>query len=122
MSAAAFDHRIASVRRFNRFYTQKIGVLDEGLLHSPFSLTEARILYELAHRDRPSASEIARALHLDPGYLSRILRSFRRRGLIERARAATDGRRSHLSLTPAGEAAFALLDAGSRDEIGVLLR
>ncbi len=121
MSAAAFDHRIASVRRFNRFYTQKIGVLEEGLLQSPFSLTEARVLYELAHRERPGASELARELHLDPGYLSRILRSFRRQGLIDRARAAGDARRSHLSLTTEGETAFAPLDKRSRDEIAALL-
>jgi DNA-binding MarR family transcriptional regulator/N-acetylglutamate synthase-like GNAT family acetyltransferase len=121
MSAAAFNHRIATVRRFNRFYTQKIGVLEEGLLQSRFSLTEARVLYELAHRDRPAASELARELHLDPGYLSRILRSFRRQGLIDRARAAGDGRRSHLSLTTEGETAFAPLDKRSRDEIAALL-
>jgi len=121
MSAATFDHHVASVRRFNRFYTRKIGVLDEGLLQSRFSLTEARVLYELAHRDRPAASELARELHLDPGYLSRILRSFRRQGLIDRARAAGDGRRSQLSLTTDGEAAFAPLDRRSRDEIAALL-
>ena len=121
MSAAAFGHRIASVRRFSRFYTQKIGVLEEGLLQSRFSLTEARVLYELAHRDRPTAGELARELRLDPGYLSRILRGFRRQGLIDRARAATDGRFNHLSLTAAGEAEFAPLDARSRDEIGTLL-
>lgn len=121
MSAVATDDRIASVRRFNRFYTQKIGVLDEGLLHSQFSLAEARVLYELAHRDRPTASEIARDLHLDPGYLSRMLRGFRRRGLIDRAPAGGDGRRRHLSLTAAGRAAFAPLDKRSRQEIGALI-
>lgn len=121
MSATAFDHRIGSVRRFNRFYTQKIGVLDEGLLQTPFSLAEARVLYELAHRDRPTAGELARELHLDPGYLSRMLRGFRRQGLIDRARAATDGRRSHLYLTTAGQAAFAPLDARSRDTVGAIL-
>jgi len=121
VSATASDHPIAVVRRFNRFYTQKIGVLEGGLLQSRFSLTEARVLYELAHRDRPAASELARDLHLDPGYLSRLLRSFRRQGLIDRARSTGDGRRSHLSLTTAGKAAFAPLDRRSRDEIAVLL-
>ena len=121
MRTSALYHRIASVRRFNRFYTQTIGVLEEGLLGSPFSLTEARVLYELAHRDRPTASELARELRLDPGYLSRILRGFRRQGLIERDRAATDGRRSHLSLTAAGEEAFAPLDGRSHDEIAAML-
>lgn len=121
MGITALDDRVASVRRFNRFYTQKIGVLDEGLLQSPFSLAEARVLYELAHRNRPTASELARELHLDPGYLSRILRNFRRQGLIERARAASDGRQRHLSLTAAGQAAFAPLDARSREVVGALL-
>jgi DNA-binding MarR family transcriptional regulator len=121
MQPAAFEERVASIRRFNRFYTQKIGVLDEGLLQSPFSLAEARILYELAHRERPTASEIARDLRVDPGYLSRMLRGFRRRGLIERVPAEGDGRCRHLSLTETGHAAFGPLDRRSREEIGALI-
>lgn len=122
MPATAFDDRVALLRRFNRFYTQKIGVLDAGLLHSPFTLAEARVAYELAHRERPTAADIARDLLLDPGYLSRILRGFRRQRLIERAAAASDGRRRHLLLTTRGFEAFALLDRRSREEIGALLR
>lgn len=121
MSAALVEHRIAAVRRFNRFYTQKIGVLQDGLLESPFSLAEARVLYELAHRERPMASDIARDLNLDPGYLSRILRAFQRRGLLRREVSASDARQRRLSLTPAGRAAFAPLDTRSRDDIGALL-
>jgi DNA-binding MarR family transcriptional regulator/GNAT superfamily N-acetyltransferase len=121
MSAAALEHRIATVRRFNRFYTQKIGVLGERLLNSPFSLTEARVLYELALRDHATATELRRDLGLDPGYLSRILAGFRRRGLVSRASSEMDRRQSHLSLTQTGRAAFAPLDACSRDEIATLL-
>jgi DNA-binding MarR family transcriptional regulator/GNAT superfamily N-acetyltransferase len=121
MRVTGLDDPVASVRRFNRFYTQTIGALDEGLLQSPFTLAEARVLYELAHRDRPAARDLVRELHLDPGYLSRILRGFRRQGLVERARAASDRRRSHLSLTASGRAAFAPLDARSREAVGALL-
>src|SRR5579872_295664 len=115
------DPRVQAVRRFNRFYTQKIGVLHAGLLQSPFSLTEARVLYEIAHREKPTASEIARELGLDAGYLSRILRGFDRRGLVDRKPSQEDGRQYLLSLTEQGRAGFVLLDARSDDEVRALL-
>jgi DNA-binding MarR family transcriptional regulator/GNAT superfamily N-acetyltransferase len=113
--------RIEAVRQFNRFYTQKIGVLHEGLLSSPFSLTEVRVLYELAHRERPVASELGKDLGLDPGYLSRILSSFKAKGLIDSKPSDQDGRQSILWLTDQGKAAFAPLNERARDEIGILL-
>jgi DNA-binding MarR family transcriptional regulator/GNAT superfamily N-acetyltransferase len=116
-----FDDRIAAVRRFNRFYTQKIGVLHEGLLQSRFSLTQSRILYELAHRPPPTASELTRDLALHPGNLRRILRGFETEGLVARTQSDADGRQSFIALTPAGRAAFAPLDSRSRAEIGALL-
>jgi DNA-binding MarR family transcriptional regulator/N-acetylglutamate synthase-like GNAT family acetyltransferase len=119
--AAVSEQRIAAVRRFNRFYTRQIGVLQEGLLQSPFSLTEARVLYELATRPGVTASELAADLGLDPGYLSRILRGFGARGLITRTRSKVDGRQSHLRLTEHGAAVFAPLDRASRGEVGALL-
>ena len=121
MAESELEQRVAVVRRFNRFYTQKIGVLGEGLLGSPFSLSEARVLWELAHRERPTATELARDLGLDPGYLSRILRGFERRRLIARTPSATDGRRSLLSPTRQGQAAAAKLDRRSHDEIAAML-
>ena len=121
MSAAVLDRRIAAVRRFNRFYTSKIGVLQQPWLHTPFSLTEARVLYELAHRDGATATWLAEELGLDPGYLSRILRDFAGRRLIARAPSPHDGRQSLISLTPEGREAFAPLDHASHSEIGALL-
>lgn len=113
--------RVAAVRGFNRFYTRRIGVLGDRLLESPYSLSEMRVLYELAHRDQPTAAELGRDLGLDAGYLSRMLRRFEARKLIARARAAHDGRQAMLRLTPRGRAAFTPLDARARDEIAALL-
>ena len=121
MSGAGFDERVAAVRRFSRFYTKQIGVLHEGYLGSAFSLTEGRVLYELAHRDRPTATKLTRALDLDAGYLSRILREFERRGFLSRKASDADARQSHLTLTRRGQEAFAPLNTRSRDEIGAML-
>lgn len=115
------DDRIAAMRRFNRAYTRLIGVLQEHLLESPFSLTEARVLYELAHQAASMASVLARDLGLDAGYLSRILQRFEQDGLITRTAAEDDRRRSMLLLTAAGRAAFAPLNEASRREIGRVL-
>jgi len=121
MTPNALDSRIRAVRRFNRFYTRKIGVLNEGVYRSPYSLIEVRVLYELANRRDPTASDLARELGLDPGYLSRILRGFEKRGLIRKSRSSTDARQSHLSLTGRGRKTFAPLDAKSSAEVGALL-
>ncbi|HYM70346.1 MAG TPA: helix-turn-helix domain-containing GNAT family N-acetyltransferase [bacterium] len=120
MAESEFDARVRAVRRFNRFYTQKIGVVGR-YLKSPFSLAEVRVLYELAHRDSLTATQLGRELGLDLGYLSRILRGFERRRLITREPSESDGRQSFVSLTAEGRQAFAPLDARSRDEIGQLL-
>jgi DNA-binding MarR family transcriptional regulator/GNAT superfamily N-acetyltransferase len=112
---------VSAIRRFNRLYTKHIGVLREGHLDSPFSLTEVRVLYELAHRDGLTASELARELALDSGYLSRILRSFEQRGLIEKTRSESDARQTHLRLTETGRTAFAPLDSRADDEIAALV-
>jgi DNA-binding MarR family transcriptional regulator/GNAT superfamily N-acetyltransferase len=114
-------HRIAAVRRFSRCYTGAIGVLRERLHDSRFSLTEARVLYELANRQDLTASDIARELGLDSGYLSRILQRFARDGLLRRDRSPRDARQTRLTLTEVGRAAFAPLDAASAREIGALL-
>ena len=113
--------RIETVRRFNRFYTQQIGVLQERLLRSPFSLAEARLIYELAHRGKTTATELSTQLGLDAGYLSRLLQSLKRRGLIERQVCRTDSRQNLLSLKEKGKKAFAAIHVRSRNEIGKML-
>jgi DNA-binding MarR family transcriptional regulator len=113
---------IAAVRHFNRFYTRCIGALDDGLLQSEFSLTEVRVLFELAHGPESTAGMLGQRLGLDAGYLSRILRRFRRTGLLERRPSPHDRREYRLSLTAAGRAAFVPLDRAASREIGRLLR
>ena len=109
--ASNLTSETASFRRFNRIYTQYIGTLNESLLNSEFTLAEARILYELANRPAPKASEIAEALGVDPGYLSRILRKFERLALLRRKTSAQDGRSTELTLTKRGQSAFLELNA-----------
>jgi DNA-binding MarR family transcriptional regulator/GNAT superfamily N-acetyltransferase len=115
------DPRVAVVRRFNRFYTRRIGALRAGLLDSPFPLAEARLLYELAHREQPTAAALARDLGLDAGYLSRMLRGLERKRLITRERSLSDARQSLLGLTAAGRRAAATLDARSSTEVRAML-
>jgi DNA-binding MarR family transcriptional regulator/GNAT superfamily N-acetyltransferase len=115
------DQEVAAVRGFNRFYTRKLGVLDQHLLNSPFSLSEARVMYELAHRDEAAAKEIGIELGLDAGYLSRIVQNFEENGLITRKPLPTDRRQYQLSLTAKGRQAFARLDRRSHDEVGAML-
>ncbi len=121
MSQQQSDGQIAAVRAFTRFYTRKLGVLDQHLLRSPFSLSEARVLYELAHRDDPSAKEIGIELGLDPGYLSRIIQNFDESGLITRKALPSDRRQYRLGLTAKGRQAFAKLDRSSHDEVASML-
>ena len=115
------DPRVAAIRRFNRFYTTAIGVLEEGLVGGAYSLTETRVLFELGHRDGTTAAELARDLNLDTGYLSRILARFTREHLLLRARAPGDGRKAILRLSPAGAATLAPLEARSDDLVAGLL-
>jgi DNA-binding MarR family transcriptional regulator/GNAT superfamily N-acetyltransferase len=121
MPVENLEDRISAIRRFNRFFTRQIGVLREGLLHSPYSLTEARIIYELALRDVVTAADLGRELGLDAGYLSRIVSRLEQQGLLDRLPSESDGRQRLLRLTPAGEQAFALLDKRARDEVGEML-
>ena len=123
LSDVRLTERIAAVRRFNRFYTQRIGLLQEGVYKSEFSLTQARVLYEIIRRDQPiTAAEIAKELGLDAGYLSRILRGFEVRGYIVRQTSDRDGRQSLLSATPRGRESFAPVEAQTIEDVTALLR
>lgn len=118
---ATTEQRVSAVRQFNRFYTRRIGVLQGGLHKSPYSLTEVRVMYELAHRDKPTATELGTELGLDAGYLSRILQRFRRQGLIAGAGSREDARRTHLWLTPKGRRTFTPLENATKQEVSALL-
>jgi DNA-binding MarR family transcriptional regulator/GNAT superfamily N-acetyltransferase len=116
-SAGTAQQHIAAVRRFNRFYTRQIGVLRKTYLDSPYSLGEMRVLYEIAHGEAVTAKDIGRALDLDAGYLSRILRNFEKRGLIARKASEKDARQSHLSLTARGRQAFEPAEKRSQRDV-----
>lgn len=120
-SVTMLDERVAALRSFSRFFTKVIGVLDEGLLQSPYSLTEARVIFELAQAEVTEVVELRGTLGLDPGYLSRILARFEMDGLIVRTRSGVDGRRQTVRLTDAGRDVFALLESRSTERVGRLL-
>jgi DNA-binding MarR family transcriptional regulator/N-acetylglutamate synthase-like GNAT family acetyltransferase len=130
VAGSALAQHVDAVRRFNRFYTRQIGVLQEKLLHSSFSLTEGRVLYEIGYRGdtgtpratAPTAIELAKTLGIDGGYLSRILQRFAKRRLITRTTSDTDARQAHLALTARGQAALVPLQQLARDEVAVMLR
>jgi DNA-binding MarR family transcriptional regulator/GNAT superfamily N-acetyltransferase len=113
--------RIEAVRRFNRFYTRQIGLLEEGLLRTPYTLTEGRVVYELAHHEETTATHLGEELGLDGGYLSRVVRGLQERGVLERRSSPADRRQYLLTLTEAGQAAFAQLNAASRSEVRAML-
>jgi DNA-binding MarR family transcriptional regulator/GNAT superfamily N-acetyltransferase len=119
--ASASGGDVSTVRAFNRFYTRQLGLLDEAVYASAFSLTEARVLYELASRDAVTASQLVRDLGLDAGYLSRLLAKFEAGGLITRTPSATDGRQTVLALTGKGRKAFAPLNRASHKQIAAML-
>lgn len=121
MSEMNLEERISEVRRFNRFITRKIGALREGLLHSPYSLTEARIIFEIANSDHLTAADLTKILGLNAGYLSRTLAGLEEKGIIQKVRSEEDGRQRILQLTDEGEKAFRLLNQRSHDEVAQLL-
>ncbi|MGI5151078.1 bifunctional helix-turn-helix transcriptional regulator/GNAT family N-acetyltransferase [Plantactinospora sp. CA-294935] len=119
--ASPLTPQASAVRDFNRFYTRIIGVLDEGMVHTPFSLTDGRVIYELAQRPATEVPALRRELGLDPGYLSRILSRFAADGLVERSQSPVDARRQVVTLTEAGRAAYDLLNQRTQTEIESLL-
>ena len=121
MATMSLAGRARAVRAFNRFYTKQIGLLQRSYLDSPFSLSEMRVLYELAHRTAPTATELSRDLNLDTGYLSRMLLNFEKRGYIKRKPSESDARQSDLSLTAAGRAAFEPYEAKANEEVAAIL-
>lgn len=121
MTSPILPEQIGAVRHFNRFFTRQIGVLHEGLLHSPYSLTEARIIFELANRSNLTASDLGNELGLDAGYLSRILNKLEQQKLIEKNRSDDDGRQRLISLATEGQKVFSLLDNRSNDEVSEML-
>ena len=121
MMSTALAKHIDDIRDFNRFYTRQIGVLNEGLLKSPYSLTEARVLLELVKRQTTTAAELARDLALDPGYLSRILRKFNKLNFFSQVNSEKDKRQSVLTVSDQGRTAFAVLDQASHDEISEMI-
>ena len=114
-------NQIAAVRGFSRFYTRKLGIIEPRFLDSPWTLQQARILYEIAARKRCTATELVRALGLDAGFLSRTLQDLQRRQIVARKPSKADGRASELTLTAKGRKAFAELDDRSRNAVAALL-
>lgn len=115
------EERINTVRKFNRLITRRIGALREGLLHSPFPLTESRIIFEIAQREQPTAADLAKELGLDAGYLSRIIARLEEQGILEKVRSEQDARQLILHLTAEGKKAFELLNQRSQAEVAELL-
>lgn len=121
MQTVVWDAGVEAVRRFNRFYTRQIGLLDEVYLRSQFSLAEARVLYELAHQEHVTATEISQWLGLDSGYLSRIVRRFEQQGLVKKSPSPSDGRQVLLRLTETGQAAFRELEQAASEQVAAQL-
>ena len=116
------DKRVQAVRAFNRFYTRQIGLLDEGLLRSEFALGEVRVMFELAHHDGITAKDLCGELNLDAGYLSRMLRKFNERGLIDKEVKEEDQRAVTLRLTATGRKVFEPLERATNEEVGAMLK